>query len=96
MSDDWHVVSQMGIPGEGTIYGIRFRSGYTVMGFQREDAEAIVRQAAEIKRLEEAFLKVEAFYLYTLDPKPYDDPLGWMIKLPEARAALERIKEGKG
>lgn len=45
MTEKWQLYTQTGV--DGPEYGIRIRPGYAVVGFQKEDAEAIVRQHNE-------------------------------------------------
>ena len=39
-TEKWQLYSQTGV--DGPEYGVRIRTGYTVVGFQKEDAQAIV------------------------------------------------------
>jgi hypothetical protein len=49
MSENWQLYAQQGV--NGTEYGIRIRPGYIVVGFQKEDAEEIIRLHDEVERL---------------------------------------------
>lgn len=109
MPGPWRLTTQMGIPGEGTVYGIRCGVGYQVAGFNQADAEMLVvmrnalpgllreirEQAATIKWLES---KADCEYPCSEERRCSRAQLCSLYKLQQAeidrlKAALDLFKE---
>lgn len=88
MTGNWRLYSQTGV--DGPEYGIRIRPGYTVVGFQKEDAEAIVAwQNASIRPVTEGDILERSKEAANINYAPnisYDD---WQALVRELIAEVE-------
>lgn len=72
-TEKWQLYSQTGV--DGPEYGVRIRTGYTVVGFQKEDAQAIVAwQNASIQPEGDIMEKAKALRNAALPRQTYSIP----------------------
>ena len=72
-TEKWQLYSQTGV--DGPEYGVRIRTGYTVVGFQKEDAQAIVDwQNASIQPEGDIMEKAKALRNAALPRQTYSIP----------------------